>query len=59
MGPNTSVPTETLERVLAACDRLLADHDWLADRPSSWRVELERMRAEVAEQLAERRREGP
>jgi hypothetical protein len=55
MAARTEVPTETLERILQACERLLADNDWFADRPYSWRVELERMREELAEQLEERR----
>jgi hypothetical protein len=55
MGAGTQVPTKTLERILEACERLLADNDWFADRPYSWRVELERMREEIAEELEARR----
>jgi len=43
----------TLAVILEACDRLLADDDWFADRPDEWRAEIEGLRDRLAAQLEE------
>ncbi len=46
-----AVSARTLGRILEACERLLDDDDWFADRPYLWRLEVERLRDDLAAQL--------
>jgi hypothetical protein len=43
----------TLTVLVAACDQLLADDGWFADRPDEWRDEIEDLRDRLAAQLEE------
>jgi hypothetical protein len=43
---------DTLLTLLSICERMLADHAWLAERPVSWQADLEALRERLAEQLA-------
>jgi hypothetical protein len=51
MAESFTVSPVTLVRIVEACDRLLEEDGWLADRPDEWRDEVQELRNHLAAEL--------